>query len=104
MTAPTETEIRAAIAAEWAAKPLLGPSIEAEFSDGFAAAEGLLDGLWDVESFLPGELERFDELVDGAVAPIHDAARRQVTEALVGAGLAFAAEFPEVPRAKGETT
>jgi hypothetical protein len=101
MSAPSEAEIRAAIEAAWTAEPLVGPSAASEFLDGFAAAEGLLDGLWDVENFLPAEFERFADIVDAAVEPIHDAARNQVTEALVRAGVQFAAEFPGAPRASG---
>jgi hypothetical protein len=98
-TAPTEEEIRAAIARQWGVRPPNPPSIEIQFSDGIGATMRLLDGLFGTEDFRDSELERLDELVEGAVDPIRDDARRRINEALVATALTFAAEHPDAPRA-----
>ena len=104
MSAPTEEEIRAAIAREWGARRPNPPSVEIQFSDGIGACMLLLDGIFDTEDFRVSELARLDELLDLAVNPIRDECRRQVNEALVSAALTFAAEHPDAPRARREVT
>ena len=95
----TPAEVRAAIAREWGTRPPVGPSIEVDFSDGLTRCTGLLDGLFDRNDFRESEKDRLNELTDQAVGPIGDEARRQINEALVSAGLTFAAEHPDAPRA-----
>jgi hypothetical protein len=111
MSAPTEEQIRAAIAREWGRWPgrdsitgkPTGFPIEGQFSDGVGACLGLLDGLFDVADLRPSEQERLDELVYQAVGPIRDDTRRMINEALVAAALAFAAEYPGTPRPRRES-
>jgi hypothetical protein len=64
---------------------------------------GLLDGLYDQDDLRDSERDRLDELAFAAVDPIRDDARRRINEALVVAGLAFAAERPDAPRVQRET-
>lgn len=92
-TAPTEEEIRAAIAREWRT------SIDLDFSDAFTRCMTLADGMYDLEDLRESEVDRLNELTYAAVDPIRADARRQINEALVSAALTFAAEHPDAPRA-----
>ncbi len=91
-TAPTEEEIRAAIARAWGAR-------EVEFSDAFTHCMTLLDDLYDQDDLRPSEDARLGELVTPAIDLIRDETQRRINEALVSAALAFAAEHPDAPRA-----
>jgi hypothetical protein len=98
MTAPTEEEIRAAIAREW------GRDIGRDFHDAFTGCQLLGDSLFDWDDMRPSEQERLNELTHSAVDPIRADAQRRINEALVSAGLSFAAEYPDAPRATREAT
>jgi len=100
MSAPTEEEIRAAIAREWGNRPPTGPSIDVNFADAFTHCMTLPDSLYDFDELRESEVDRLNELMFAAVNPIRDDARRQVNEALVSAALTFAAEHPDAPRAE----
>ena len=102
MSAPTEEEIRAAIARGWGARRPHRLSIEGVFSDGIGECLLLLDGIFDTGDFRDSELARLDELLELAVKPIRDEARRQINEAIVSAAQTFAAEHPDAPRARRE--
>jgi len=110
MNAPTEEEIRAAIAREWRRPPRrdsitgepIGLPIGGEYSDGVGACLCLLDGLFDLDKLRESEVDRLHELTFAAVDPIRDETQRRIVEALVAAGLAFAAEHPSAPRAARE--
>ena len=52
--------------------------------------------LWD--DLRPSEAERLAELA-GSVYDLEESIERMITDAVVAAALAFAAEFPEAPRA-----
>jgi hypothetical protein len=99
MSAPTEEEIRAAIAREWGARPPAGPPIDLQFSDGLGVCQTLVDGLYDLDDLRESEVDRLNELTFAAVDPIRDDARLRINEALVSAALTFAAEHPDAPRA-----
>jgi hypothetical protein len=94
MSAPTEEEIRAAIARQW------GGEIGRDFQDAFTGCQMLGDGLFDLDDMRPSEQECLDELTYHAIEPIRNQAQRQVNEAIVAAILDFAAEHPDAPRAK----
>lgn len=108
MSAPTEEEIRAAIAREWGRQPRqdsvtgrpTGLPIGGVYSDGVGACLGLLDRLYNLDDLRKSECDRLDELVYAAVDPIRDETQRRINEALVSAALAFAAECPDAPRAE----
>ena len=108
VTAPTEEEIRAAIAREWGRRPFrdsitgqpTGLPIEGHYSDGVGACVGLLDDLYDRDDLRKSEQDRLDELVYQAVDTIRDETRHRINEAIVAAALAFAAEHPDAPRAE----
>jgi hypothetical protein len=99
-TAPTEEEIRAAIAREWTDRPPTGPTIEVDFSDAFTRCTGLLDGLYDLDDLRDSELGRLLVLTSQAIDPIREEARRQINSALGYVALTFAAEYPDAPRAR----
>ena len=103
-TAPaplTEAEIRAAIAAAWVTPPPVGPSPSTEWrqADLWGHATWLADWLYDLSDIRASELERLDALVTEAVAPVKVAAATMLRDAVAGAVLAFAAEYPDAPRA-----
>ena len=102
MSAPTEEEIRAAIARGWTDRPPTGTPIDLAFSDTFTRCMTLLDGLYDLDDLRDSELGRLIVLTEQAVQPIRDETRRQINEALVSAALAFGAEHPDAPRATRE--
>lgn len=102
MSAPTEEEVRAAIAREWGAWPPVGPTIDLEFSDGIGRCASLADGLYDMDDLRQSEIDRLNALTFEAIDPIRQETRRQINEALVAAALAFAAEHPDAPRATRE--
>jgi hypothetical protein len=114
MTAPTEHEIRAVLEAESRSHPNdnevtgLSEAIdqlfytveyrsltaeEAEYDDG-----GPLTHLWG--SLLLAEEQRLAEIVEEAKARAYDRARAAIVEEVIAAGLRFAAEYPDAPRAK----
>ena len=100
-TAPTEEEIRAAIARGWGARHgVHGLPIEGTFSDAFTLTQCLLDGLFDTSDLRESEQTRLDELTFAAVSPIRFDARLRINAALVSAALAFAAEYPDAPRVR----
>jgi ADP-ribosylglycohydrolase len=100
MSAPTEEEIRAALAREWGTPHGgYGLPIEGTFSDAFTLTQCLLDGLFDTSDLRESEQTRLDELTDAAVSPIRDDATRRINEAMVAAALTFALEHPSAPRA-----
>ena len=98
MSAPDETEIRASIEERWTRSKESGLSLAAEFSDAFGAAGAVVDGLWDTDDFRASELERYDELLSGAVTMVLRDAETRLLDALVAACVSFAAEHPEAPR------
>lgn len=98
MTAPTEEEIRAAIAREWGKRRQGQANIARDFSDALTGAQLLLEDLYDTDDFRKAEGARFDTLAYEAIRPIRDAAAQAVVEAMVRAGLQFAAEYPDAPR------
>jgi hypothetical protein len=99
MSAPTEEEIRAAIARQWGALPPVGTTPHVEFEDAFTYCTSLADGLYDLDDLRESEVDRLNELTFAAVDPIRDDARLRINEALVSAALTFAAEHPDAPRA-----
>lgn len=98
-TAPTEEEIRAAIARQWRWSPPNPPCVDVQFEDGIGATQQLLDGLYDQDDLRRSERDRLDELTFAAMAPIRAETRRQINEAMVKAALIFAAEHPDASRA-----
>jgi hypothetical protein len=102
MSAPTEEEIRAAIAREWGKRSPNLPSIEVRFSDVFTTCANLKDSLYDLDDLRESEIDRLDELVVDAIRPIRDDARRRINEAVVAATLQFGREHPDAPRATRE--
>jgi hypothetical protein len=50
----------------------------------------------------PSELVRLDDLIHDALAPIRTDVEHRAVEAIVAAALAFAAEYPDAPRAVRE--
>jgi len=98
MSAPTQAEIRASIQERWTRSRQSRLSLASELSDAFGAATAVVDGLWDTDDFRASELERYDELLSGAVARIHREAQMRLLDALVAACVSFAAEHPTAPR------
>jgi hypothetical protein len=97
-TAPTEEEIRAALARAWATPPPNGSSAGAEFTDAFTHLASLVDAPYDLDDLRESELERLDELIGASMVGVRDQAHRAAIEVLVEAIAAFAAEHPEAPR------
>lgn len=95
---PTEEEIRAGIAREWGRRPPVGVSTAIVFSDAFSGVQLLLDGIWDVEDMRESEVHELNLLTAAAIRPIRDRVQREVFDALVQAGIAFAADHPDAPR------
>ena len=104
MSAPTEEEIRAAIAREWGRRLPNRVPIETDFSDGIGGCMLLLDGIFDTGDFRDSELARLDGLAGETINLIRDDCRRRINEALVSAALTFAAEHPDAPRATREAS
>ncbi len=116
MTAPTEAEIRAAIADRMRKYPNDNPrqKLAGAVDQAFDAVgyidldeEGQYDwgtqALSDLWADLrPSEVERLHELIAEAKRRALDAAWAVIAEQVVAAGLAFAAEYPDAPRAKQE--
>ena len=103
MSAPSEEEIRAALAREWKrSHQPWPPSPELEWDLGWNRFAGMGDEVFDLEEFRPSEVERLDSLRHDATAPLRAEIERRLTDAVVSAILAFAAEYPDAPRAQRE--
>jgi hypothetical protein len=92
MSAPTEEEIRDAIAAHVR-------TFEVGLDDAFTGCQSSIDTLYNTEDFRPTEQDRLDALTYEAIEPILQETRERITEVLGRAGLTFAAEYPDAPRA-----
>ena len=99
MTALSEEEIRAELAKAWHRRPRVGyaPDVEWDwgFNNGFLA---MSSAPWDIEDMRDSEIERLDELVETALAPIREDVERRAIDALVGAMQQFSQEHPDTPR------
>lgn len=95
---PSEEQIRAHLARAWTKHHAVGWP-EDSWVTGWNDYASSAATLYDLDDIRDSELERLDELVADAIGPIRDQARRDFTEALVGAMLAYAAEHPDTPRA-----
>lgn len=126
MTAPSEQEIREAIAVRGtysmassysgglrgALEGLISEyaeAIDSAVSDAEAARDDVLEegqdprdlaGLW--ADLRLSEADRLRRLADAATARAADRAEAIIVEEIVAAGLAFAAEFPDAPRGRQE--
>jgi hypothetical protein len=91
MTAPTEAEIRAAVAAAITANTVTDDAVK----DALGRLTGLL---WDTDDLRPSEREALDERLDGLLPAYRDysaAYLRQLAKAELDA---FARDFPDAPR------
>jgi hypothetical protein len=104
VTAPTEEEIRAALARAWERRHLSGGWPANAWSEGWGDLCGMGSAPYDLDDLRESEIERLDELVYDAIDPIQTEARQRAIEALVGAMLQFAQEHPDAPRAKRQLT
>jgi hypothetical protein len=95
MSAPTEQEIREIAEREFADDG----SLNAAGRLGDAFGSSALDVLYDFEDLRASEEEALNAAVWDAIRPIRDRAIAECKEALVVAGLRFAAEHPDAPRA-----
>jgi hypothetical protein len=119
MSAPTEEEIRAAIEAEIAEYPSdnglrnLGEAIDRladpidwhlsgdeDESDEDGTPHQLGDNVW--RNLRPTEAARLRLLVERAKLSAFAMAREAIVREIVAAGLTFAAEYPDAPRARRE--
>ncbi len=91
---PTEAEIRDLVESDHYAW--------GQLSDAFTALGGTLDRLYDSEDLRKSELEDLDTAAADELDAIRERARADAVEALVRAGLAFAAKHPDAPRAARE--
>ena len=98
MSASDETKIRASIQERWTRSREGGLSLADEFSDAFGAAGAVVGESWDTDDFRASELDRYDELLSGAITGIHHQAEARLLDALVTARLAFEDEHPEAPQ------
>jgi hypothetical protein len=102
-TAPTEAEIRALVTTPMEHGPFdwtIG--IADEFSEAVTEFGCRLDKLYDVHDMRESEREAMDRIVDEHIDPIRKRAGRQLEAAMIAAGIEFAAECPDVPRATRE--
>ena len=105
MTAPTEEEIRALVTtATWHGPEVANITIAVrdELSDAFSEVCGRLDRLYDIDDMRPSEVAALDRIVSEATAAVRERATVDMEAALVSAAIAFAAEYPDAPRAKLE--
>jgi len=116
MTAPTEAEIRAALEERTAKYPsdngqrLLDEAVDKAFdvvgyieldeNDALAFGAYALSDLW--EDLRPTEVVRLHQLVRWAQERAKAAAWEAIIQECVAAGLKFAAEYPDAPRAAPE--
>lgn len=96
MTAPSEAEIRELVA-EWFADTgrLNGVGV---LSDAFNDAVSVLDELYETEEMRPSERDALDMIAHAAMVPIRAQAVDDLREAMILAGVRFAAEHPDTPR------
>ena len=99
MTASDETKIRASIQERWTRSREGGLSLADEFPDAFGVSGAVVGESWATDDFRASELDRYDELLSGAITGIYHQAEVRLLDALVTACLAFEAEHPEAPRA-----
>ena len=99
MTAPTEAEIRKAIAEAWI-EPGVASSEARDANDQalFGLASEAERALYAVDDFRPSETAA--AAVDEAVDQVLDGLAPLVAEALAKAFVTFAAEHPDAPRAR----
>lgn len=101
-TAPTEAEIREILAE---AEPDIGELIS-EFTNLLAyvppgsRGPAYTPGLWD--DLRPSQENRLLDLLDNVYEELKEAIRKMIEDRVVAAALAFAAEFPDAPRAQRE--
>lgn len=99
MTAPTEAEIRAMVDPDFADTGSLNAA--GRLSDAFGYVV-CLDRLYDQGDLRQSEKDALDQAVYDVMVPIRDRAIAELREAVFAAGLRFAAEHPDAPRAREE--
>ena len=118
MSAPTEVEIRAAIADRITKYPHDNARVKLEYAvdqifdvvvyvdlDENGRVDLRVPALSDLWADLrPNEIERVRELIAEAKGRALDAAWPVIADQVVAAAVAFAAEYPDAPRAKREAT
>lgn len=92
MTAPTEAQIRAALAHE----------MEARVSDHsgdvvYDASEPLRE-LWDLDEFRKAETEVWEKLIETVYVRADEAFGAWLLDELTRVGIEFAARYPDAPR------
>jgi hypothetical protein len=102
MTAPTKAEVRESLLAAIHEGP--GLTRAGEFADAFNGIASGLDDIYDTADLRQSERDRLDELACEAMCRVRNQAFLDLIEALVGAGLAFAAEHPDAPRKRQPIT
>ena len=98
---PTEAEIRELVARRFLDNGSL--NARGQLTDAFSDASSVLDDLYETDDLRQSELDGINRAEYEAMAPIRNRAIAELQEALVVAGLQFAAEHPEAPRAVPES-
>lgn len=98
MPAPTEAEIRDVVLACLTEDGTLNAA--GQLSDAFNEVNAVLDQLWNLNDFRDSEEEALNQAAYDAIDPICRRVLGECVEALTAAGLRFATEHPEAPRAR----
>jgi hypothetical protein len=92
MTAPSESEIRDALAEEMVAR------VGDHSGDVVYDASEPLRGLWDHDEFRATETQAWGNLIEKVYYDADEAFAAFLLDALTRVGVSFAAEYPDAPR------
>ena len=113
MAAPTEKEIRGAIARLLERGMIMAPTVGEQSDypledlfvfDIWCAIIAAAEDAFDWKEFRPSEKDRFDTLANEATARWYARALPDLVKEVTAAALQFTAEHPDAPRAKATVT
>ena len=95
MTAPTESEVRAALSLD-----VVTAAIDAVLSEGVFEAYADLRELWNDDDFRASERTAWEDQFEPIYRHAAEYLAPWLIEQFTAAGLRFAAEYPDAPRAR----